>query len=433
MGVISTKINDDTVKNAPPSIHRISDIEIQGFHVRLGKWKANRQREGDYYLHCSSDIVNGAERNIKISPIDAISADEARSLAKSLISQLTKNSVDKNNHSNGQIEPNFIQDKPAEDNDPIVYITQANQLIKRYIDHLSGIKSKDASDTIRTLIIDIIPKLKGVSIAELNASFLLERCIDPIVTRDCKQHAGVVFLVLKQMLDFSVNEGVLSFNPLNRIRREDITGITSPDKRYLNAQELDTVFSTLKKLKVTPQVTTALEILLLTGLRLNQLCASKWQHVNQKSGIWIFPNQTISFLNVNSDDHYVCLNEAIIQRLNTLKALAQNIDSPFILPSLTTKKSDPRSISIDKRSVTRSIARNLDNFGIDKFTPNDFRETMKVHLIGMGVNAILIEQMLDRKLPVNLRGYCGIADKQARLDAQNLWADYLTKVIGAWQ
>ncbi|MCL1079491.1 tyrosine-type recombinase/integrase [Parashewanella spongiae] len=70
----------------------------------------------------------------------------------------------------------------------------------------------------------------------------------------------------------------------------------------------------------------------------------------------------------------------------------------FIFPSLSCTSMAPGEKNIDKRSVARAVNRNIDNLGLEPFTPHDLRRTSATLLRKLDTDPIVIEKVLNHEL-----------------------------------
>ncbi|AXR07030.1 Arm DNA-binding domain-containing protein [Salinimonas sediminis] len=90
MESIQIKITESILKKVDPSINRISDTVISGFHVRLGKTDKQRNRTTKFYLYYRIGGRTGTSGNYLIGSHGSIDVKTARSEAKQLFGQVAR-------------------------------------------------------------------------------------------------------------------------------------------------------------------------------------------------------------------------------------------------------------------------------------------------------------------------------------------------------
>ena len=84
---------------------------------------------------------------------------------------------------------------------------------------------------------------------------------------------------------------------------------------------------------------------------------------------------------------------------------------------------------MESRSVSKAVARHTESFGIDKFTPHDFRRTIQTQLAKLGVDAVVVEKVLNHELSGMMRIYNQYDYMKERSAALLKWSNKVTKII----
>lgn len=418
MTSVLLKITDSVVKGADINLKRISDSELKGFHVRLGKLKPNGERSGSYYLYYRLGGRGGVERNYKIGAIGSVSASEARKEARVLIGEVAKG-VDVLSIKKKKVN----EVKQHEKSDDVAVLM--NEFIERFI----KTERKRPDDPIRMIDVDIIPSIGKIKLSELETKQIITKCIDPIVNRGSKVYAGRVLSLLKQAFQFGVHRGLIKSSPLSNTQKRNITGKESPKERFLTEDELKTFFDNLPKVGITRPVQIALTLLCLTGCRVKELIIAEWEHIDFDEKMWFFPPENTKSHKGKEKPHHVPLNPVIIKLLKELESQFSYLGSKYVFPSTTKRNVEAGAEPMESRSISKAVARHTEGFGVDKFTPHDFRRTVQTQMAKMGVDAVVVEKVLNHELTGMMRIYNQHDYMDERRTALDKWSKKLKTLI----
>jgi integrase len=433
MATLNVKLTDALLKNIDPSITRITDAEVKGFHLRLGKVKDGSTRSGAYYLYYRIGGRDGFERNYKIADLSDSSMTTSKVRAQALIcSGQVKSGVDIFAEREKQERRNILEREAINqaqevqkkvESETVAFLM--NEFTERYI-NLERKRPESARYIINT---NINPAIGHIPLTEVTSRIVLTQCIDPIKNNGHKAHARKVLALLKQGFRFGVDRGLIENNPIGQMSVSTNVGKEISRDRFLTLPEIKVLLTNLPKVGISRQVQLAIELLLLTGCRVQELTLSEWAHVDFDEKMWHFPPENTKSRIGEEKAHDVPLNDEIIKRLTELKSLFAYIDSKFILPSITTQQGEPGSQPLDKRSIARAVARNYKALQVEKFTPHDFRRTLQSNLIPLGVDTIVTEKLLNHELQGMLRIYNQYDYMDERKAALELWANKIKELI----
>lgn len=415
---ISIKITEDRILNADESIKRINDSEVKGFHIRLLASKKMGKRSGAYYYYYKLGGREGVQRNYKIGNSSDITAAKARTEALRLKSE-TQKGVDV-----FSLKKKMIEDvKLHEKSDDVAVLM--NEFIEKFI----KTERKRPDDPIRMIDVDIIPSIGKIKLSELETKQIITQCIDPIVNRGSKVYAGRVLSLLKQAFQFGVHRGLIKSSPLSNTQKRNITGKESPKERFLTEDELKTFFCNLPKVGITRPVQIVLTLLCLTGCRVNELIIAEWAHIDFDKKMWFFPPENTKSHKGKEKPHYVPLNAVTIKLLKEVELQFSYLGTKYVFPSTTKRNVEAGVEPMESRSISKAVARHTEDFGVDKFTPHDFRRTVQTQMAKMGVDAVVVEKVLNHELTGMMRIYNQHDYMDERRSALDKWSKKLKKLI----
>lgn len=266
---------------------------------------------------------------------------------------------------------------------------------------------------------DIIPLLGDMELDKLQPIDITQ-AMDSIVKRGAPIHANRVLGTLKQAFNYAVSSGSMSQNPAASIRARDIGGLEKPRERYLNLEEIKTIWQFLdtEQSKMSLQTKSAIKMMILTGVRTAEIRLAKWSEFNFKDSLWtIPPENTKSAITVKI--HLSRLTKSVLADLKSIS------DSPFVLPSFVLNQ------PLDENALPRAIRRIQTRVGIPLWTAHDLRRTFATQLCEtLNVNPVVIEKCLGHKMPRIMATYNKNEMLPQRKDALERWATCIQKFIG---
>jgi len=175
----------------------------------------------------------------------------------------------------GQNPKKLIQKQQEQENDTV------EKLILSWYENYA-LKARKKPEQIRQQIdADIIPLLGKMELESLQARDIT-KALDVIVNRGAPVHANRVLSTIKQALNYAVSRGTLQVNPAIAIRTRDIGGLEKPRERYLNLQEIKTIWQFLDtdQSKMSLQTKSAIKMIILTGVRTAEIRLAKWNDID---------------------------------------------------------------------------------------------------------------------------------------------------------
>ncbi|RLV58029.1 DUF4102 domain-containing protein [Parashewanella curva] len=387
MTSVKMKITDSLLKQVPEEISRINDTELSGFYAQMGKTSDYEARKHTFYLYYRFGGRDGIQRRYSIGKSNVLTATDAR---KEAIRLKAKISLGEDVYISRKENRSAIKKSKLE--------PDVNQLSDEFMNIYVRPHRKRPDEVARMLSADIIPAIGSIKLNKLNRRLVISKALDPIVARGSKVQANKTLSLLKQMFDFGIQRGLLEHNPLTGTKRMVIGGKETARSRNLSLDEIKLVFLKLPTLGVSHQVITILKLLLFTACRVNEITSAKWQDIDFEKQEWTIPKENVKSKKGAEKEHKIPLNDSINSLLYEAKNAYAYLNSEFVFPSLTCTTVAPGTKPIDKRSVARAINRNIDNFGIEAFTPHDLRRTAATLLGKLSVDPIVIEKVLNHEL-----------------------------------
>jgi integrase len=228
-----------------------------------------------------------------------------------------------------------------------------------------------------------------------------------------------VLSAIKQAFNYAVSRGELKINPAIYIRARDIGGIEKPRERVLILDEIKQLWQFLSngKHSVSLQITNALKILLLTGVRTGELRVAKWNEFDFENSLWTIPaNNTKTGITMRV--HLTHLVKSLFMELYNCSM------GDYVISG-----ADSQS-PLSDRALPKAVMRLQERIGIDKWTTHDLRRTFATQLgETLRIDPIVIEKCLGHKMPKIMATYNKNEMLPERQEALDKWGKYIEKLV----
>ena len=211
-------------------------------------------------------------------------------------------------------------------------------------------------------------KVADITRADIN------RHLDGIVDRGSPIAANRVFAALRKMFGWAETRYALTANPCDRVERPSAEvsrdRVLSDDELksvWVAAGELDWPFGTL------------IQLLALTGQRLNEVAGMAWSELDLEKKLWTLPRGRVK----NDKGHEVPLSAQAIKVISSVPKVAGR-DMLFT----TTGKSPISGFSKTKVTIDEQS-------GVTDWTFHDLRRTLASGMARLGINLPVIEKVLN--------------------------------------
>jgi len=280
---------------------------------------------------------------------------------------------------------------------------------------------------------DILPAI-GARRLQAVTTPVIASVVDTMVGRDATSHAGKATAILKQLFAFAEARGYIDGNPAASLRKKDLGVIERQRDRWLTLDEIHTVWHTLDAMpKLSTQIKLGLKVLLLTGVRSDELRRAEWPEfdLEAKHPVWHIPEAHTK----NSVAWSVPLPDLAVELLHELKSAADG--NIFVVPGAVPKEPKKPRAPIGDKALARAVARMFARTGKDgapilpmpAWSPHDLRRTLRTHLSKLGVAPHVCEKCLNHSLGSIAEIYDQHDYMKERRDALQLWADRVRRVV----
>lgn len=260
------------------------------------------------------------------------------------------------------------------------------------------------------LKLDIYPGIGAKDPREVTEDDI-DAMLAKILKRGAPSSANKVRSICSQVFEYAIGKRELTNNPAARIK--PVKTPETQSHRPLGVEEIEPFLTALEKVDTRPINKLAIQILLLTFIRKDELRLAKWDEIDLDNGIWKIPAHRMKM----RDAHRVFLSRQVIALLEQLRILAGTSD--YLLPNFSVK-----SKPIGHTTINNVIDR-LEINGA-RFVPHGFRATASTILNEAGFRYDVIERQLAHKERNKVRATYNQAEyAHERREMLQWWADYI--------
>jgi integrase len=272
-------------------------------------------------------------------------------------------------------------------------------------------KSEGWGYTVRNwLKLDIYPAIGGKDPREVTADDI-SAILGKIIARNSPSSASKVRAICSKVFEYGIGEEELTDNPVAKVK--SVKTPETQNHRALRVQEIRPFLAALDAIDTRPGNKLAIQILLLTFVRKDELRLAKWSEFDLENGVWEIPAHRMKM----REPHRVFLSRQVITLLEQLRPLSGRSD--YLLPNNSTN-----SKPIGHTTINNIIDR-LEINGA-RFVPHGFRATASSILNDAGFRPDVIEKQLAHKEPNKVRAAYNKAEyAQERREMLQWWADYI--------
>lgn len=353
--------------------------------------------------------VNGRREKITIGPYPKVGLAEARKQRTIIAGQAALASHTESIPSPAQKrEQGKLAERVAKQAGTI------KELGIRYLAHLRA-QGKKANSVDWQINSYIIPELGSTRTPELTPDQIKRLCDK--IKKKAPASAREVLGTIKRMMKFAKTEGLVAANPA-----ADFDPISYASKasreRSLSLDELKTFTLGCDNSSMSPLVSAALKLILLTLARKSEIAKSPWSEVNFESALLEIPGERTK----NKKAHMIPLPSQAVAILESIRPDRSEGDS--IIPHSRWIFPGRFGNPICDSTLNEAI-RAANWFGLQRFTIHDLRRTASTILHEQGWDTDVIEKALNH----TMRGVRGVYNRAEYLDKRRemlqAWADYL--------
>ncbi len=399
---------------------KLSDIQIRGWIRANERFDMKGDGEG-LYLSFRKDFsapiwrfryrFAGKQRVMNIGSYTALSLADARQTAKNLRAQVTLgHDVSGEKQTTKKAAVALIENEKN--------AITVGQLADEYFEKNILGRWKHPNIVRSRIERDIKPNIGRLAVQDVKPMHI-DAMLQSVVKRGAPTTANDVLRWARRMFDYAVKRHMVEYNPASAFTLGDAGGKEEARDRWLNRDELIRLFEAMR---ITGgfgiENYLAVKLLLLLGVRKQELTAAKVAEFDLKKAVWKLPaERTKTSVAIN-----IPLSAPAIECLR--KAIELGCSSEYLFPAR--KRQERMLPHIHENTLNVAISKVRPHLGdMERFAIHDFRRTCRTHLSALGVIPHIAERCLNHKV----MGVEGIYDRHDYIDerreALNKWAAFL--------
>ena len=282
-------------------------------------------------------------------------------------------------------------------------------------------KEKEVTRDIRS---EFVSLWKDTPIADITQDDVFKALKD-IAVRG-KSHGRNCYGYLKRTFDYALTaKSHLKSSPLDRIKPKQIFGKKMRRKRTLSDEEMVALWQVVNAMPYP--VGHVYKLLMLTGLRLNEVADAKWSELNKK-GEWIVPAERMKNKNEDAEPFLVTLSPDIRAVFDSIKK-PKKPEGDFIFSHNEGKSPVWISDKVKKR-IDEALNGKL-GFVAPHWVNHDIRRTIRSGLKKFGIPEDVCEVTIAHQLKGISANYNLHSYKQEKADALAKWTAWLKEQVAA--
>lgn len=294
------------------------------------------------------------------------------------------------------------------------------QAAERYRDEWLARAWKDPGKPWGVIQRNLIPQFGAVPLEELTVEAIRLALYD-LRARRGEAAAMEAHGAMRRILAYAVEHGWMPHNPAAAIAPKRI-GTRKKRDRYLKAQEIRRYLSELYRSSCFRGYKLGLHLLLMLGLRLNELAGAAWSEIDLEGGEWRIPAERMK----SRREHWVPLAPQTVAMFRELKDLSFGSSWVFPMHTDLSRAMNGNNLGTVHRAICGAC-------GIEDYHVHDHRHTASTHLHEMGYPPDVVEAALAHAIR-GLRGVYSHAEyREQRRAMLAAWADHLDALMNETQ
>jgi integrase len=264
---------------------------------------------------------------------------------------------------------------------------------------------------------ELIPALGARPIAGIHRRDIIA-LIEDVEARSGQATALVALSIVRKIFNWALSRDLkgLDSNPAGAIRVGDLFGAPKARARLLSDAELAVIWPAIDA--VGEPLATVYKLLLLTGARLREISAAKWEDFDRDAATLTIP----AGRSKTGDTMLIPLSGMAVKLIDAMPRFA---GGDYIFT--TTGHTPVQSFSFAKAKLDRAIA--ASGAKVEPFVVHDYRRCVRSGLGRLGVPAVVAELCLGHRQP----GILGVYDRHSYFDekksALSQWEKHLLSLV----
>ena len=285
---------------------------------------------------------------------------------------------------------------------------------------------KDAERDFRNVLIPEWGSRSIIEITDLDILGTIKR-----KAKDAPVYARNLLALVKRFFAWAVDQRVyeLQFSPCERIKPRSIFGERVPRQRKLTDSELFAFWRAASRMPYP--YGPVYQLLLLSGLRRNEVARARWSEFDKREGRWIIPGARMKAKNSRARDHAVPLGATILEVIEGLPMFGGDYvfsndggKKPIWIGDKIKKDLDRRML-LTLRALAKAEGENPAKVKLENWTNHDLRRNVRSGMSQLRISDAVAEAVLAHTQGVIAKTYNvdDLFDQKA--EALELWARHI--------
>lgn len=288
-------------------------------------------------------------------------------------------------------------------------VPRVTDLAELYIEKWAKVRKKSWKRDQRMLEREVLPKLGHLRVEDVQRRDIIA-LLDDMVERGAPTQANRLLALVRKMFNFAESRELVQYSPCHRV---SAPSPENPRHRMLHVGELRTLLAMIPAAEMWTPTQLALLLLLTTAQRPGEVVGAQWAEIDVEESVWTIPSERAK----NKLPHRVPLSAQALAILDLAKAHDSGGGAVFA--------SRRGGGTMVHSLLSRAVARNRDNFGVEHFTPHDLRRTAASHMTAAEVPRLVVSKILNHKESGVTATYDRHSYDREKRDALELWGRQL--------
>jgi integrase len=264
------------------------------------------------------------------------------------------------------------------------------------------------------------------------------RIIGAAVDREAKYQAFHDFALIRRFFNWAIGTDRygLERNPCDRLNTRDLIGEREARDRVLNDDELRALWRASARMNYP--YAPVYRLLLLTGLRLDNVCGARWPEFDLNRKAWTIPAERMKKVKGGEKPFLVPLTDAMLEVLEVLPRFAGG--DVLFSHSHGKRPLRPDLFSDPKEKLDRLMLAELQHLAVERgddpntvelrdWVNHDIRRTVRTRLSALKINEEVREAVLAHVRPGIKKVYDLHDYAEEKRDALTQWAARLRSIV----
>ena len=277
-------------------------------------------------------------------------------------------------------------------------------------DTLKRWKPAHADKVLKSLVVNVFPKIGGVPVSELSATELLE-VVQAVIDRGAIETAKKLNQRINAILRYAVTRKLVRHNEADNLR-DEIPEATSTHNPYLTADNIPAFLRAVETdTRMSDVVRIGILLVMHTMVRTQEVRFARWSEFDLDNGVWTIPAERMKM----KLTHVVPLSSQVLALLHRLHLYTGKYDYLFVTRGFNQPMSENAMLYALYRLGYRG-----------RLTIHGLRATGSTLLNDKGFRADVIEVALAHKEKNKIRGAYNHAQYlEERREMLQWYSDYL--------